>query len=611
MCGIAGFYGKGCLSLDTIERTLQLMKRRGPDHQSFYLKNSGEHTIALLHSRLAIIDLETRSNQPFRINNDIIVFNGEIYNYQEIKKKLLQQGESFLTESDTEVLLRWYKVTGGGEKFFDELEGMWSFALFNEDTQNLLLSRDRFGEKPLYFLRTASGVYFASEPKMIRELSGVDFSIDQGRIKRFLVQGHRSLFKTNTSFFCNLEILDAGSSLSIDRDGRITTNRYWQPKISINTSMTIDEAVEGVRTRFIDSLRLRTRADVPLAFCLSGGVDSGAIASVAAKSLNCQVKSFSIIDPHAYYNESVNIGLTVRDIGSEHSEILLTQQDFFAHMRSLVGYHESPISTISYYIHSLLSQTISERGFRVVFSGTGADELFTGYYDHYLLHLLELKGTADYEPALQSWRTHVEKFVRNPILKDLDYFRELQSVGDYLYADSSIGIRYLQDLFVDPFFQQEYSTQPLRNRMLNELFHEIIPVILHEDDLNSMYYSIENRSPFLDRKLFEFSTTIPSQHLIQNGFTKYPLRMAMKGILNDTVRLDRKKVGFNASFDSLVDRKSKQFVDQVLAENSLYDIVSRDEIEKLIRKEEVSVGEGMFLFRFIGCLLMYEKSVLT
>ena len=219
----------------------------------------------------------------------------------------------------------------------------------------------------------------------------------------------------------------------------------------------------------------------------------------------------------------------------------------------LVDYHDAPIATISYLVHSMISEKMHEEGFRVSFSGTSADELFSGYYDHFLLHLNEVRERNDYQTYLGDWQKHVGKFVRNPLLKNPDLYASRPDFRDHVFDGSSYADAYLLEEFNEEHHDEHFTDNLMRNRMCNELFHEIVPVILNEDDLNSMLYSIENRSPYLDSKLLDFANSIPARHLVRNGYGKYVLRQSMKGILNEKVRLDRRKKGFNASISSLVD----------------------------------------------------------
>lgn len=603
MCGIAGFIGKTNISDILIKKTLTIMKNRGPDVQNAVKYSIGDININLLHSRLSIIDIDRRSDQPFSIGNHTIVFNGEIYNFIELRNDLKQSGVIFRTDSDTEVLLQAY--IHYGPSFVDKCEGMWSFAIADTKTGEVLLSRDRFAEKPLYYMKTDDGFFFASEIKFIRALSGFSLKINKKHIYRYLVNGYRSLYKTNETFFEEITELSYGTNILISPGSDIRIYRYWKPDFMLK-EMTLKEAIEGFRERLMESVRIRLRSDVPLAFCLSGGVDSSSIASIAAKIYNYDVATFSIIESDERYNEYDNIKATIDDISCRHELIEIPKADFFDRMKKLIEYHDSPVSTISYYLHSFLSEAIAKAGFRVALSGTGADELVTGYYDHFLQHLYEMKGHKDYNQALHDWDIYVSGYIRNPYLKDPDLFIKNRNFRDHIFLNRNEFLQCMKEDFQEDFFETEYCDSLLRNRMLNELFEEAVPVVLHEDDLNSMFYSIENRSPYLDSRLFSFSYSIPPEYLIRNGYAKYPLRKAVKGILNEKVRTCRKKVGFNASIHSLVDLASNDITEYLLDNSAIYDYVKRDEIEKFIKIKPMPNSFSKFFFSFINVKIFLE-----
>ncbi len=212
MCGIAGYSGKKKISKDLIINTLNLMKKRGPDSQNFFFKKNKSNFTFLLHSRLSIIDIDNRSNQPFSKYGHTIVFNGEIYNFLELKRKI-EKNTSFQTSSDTEIILEYYNLFG--EKCVNYFEGMWSFVIYDGHKKTMFVSRDRFGEKPLYTHFDNSGFYFASEIKFIKALKDTDLEINYELVNNFLGNGYKCLFKKNTTFFKNIFRLNNSTSLII------------------------------------------------------------------------------------------------------------------------------------------------------------------------------------------------------------------------------------------------------------------------------------------------------------------------------------------------------------------------------------------------------------
>lgn len=600
MCGIAGFYGNINLVSEATEKCLDLMRQRGPDNQSIkQITFRNKNKCYLLHSRLSVIDLESRSNQPYELDDLVITYNGEIYNYIELRKELESKGYNFETNSDTEVLIKSYHFWG--DDMYDKLEGMWAFALFNKTTGKLILSKDRFAEKPLYFLKNDNGIYFGSEIKFIESLINRRLEINFDQINRYIVNGYKSIYKFNQTFFNEINELDFASNLLVDENLNLQHNKYWNLNSKIDINMSFSDSVITVRELLIESVRLRLRSDVPVAFCLSGGVDSSSLASIASKVLNRNISTYSIIDSDERYNEFENINETLNDLSCDHSFIHLSDfDDMDERLKKLIKYHDGPVATISYLVHSLLSESISKSGYRVSISGTGADELLTGYYDHFNLQLYSLRDTIHFHKRHSDWIKYIKPLVRNPYLRNPNIYFKNPSFRDHIYLDNKKFKEFLIHDFNENFTEENYSSNLLHNRMLNELFHEGTRVILREDDLNSMMHSIENRSPFLDRNLSEFCYTIPIQHLINNGYGKNILRESMKGILNDKVRLDTHKKGFNASIKSLFDFKNSKIRESILDESTFFQFIDKEKLEKLINQDTYKNSESKLLFNLLN-----------
>ena len=607
MCGIAGYIGKECPTDQQIQTTLKTMQQRGPDANGAYQFQEGDCHVAMLHSRLSIIDLDPRSHQPYHDGPFHLVFNGEIYNYVELRKELEELGYSFQTDSDTEVLIKGYQEWGAS--CTQRFEGMWSFALYDEKQHRLMLSRDRFAEKPFYLIETDHGIYFASEVKQLKALTGKPLTVNSDHILRYVVNGHKSLYKTNDTFYREVRELPNAHNgfISVAEPQRIREEAYWTPKLN-ETPMSMEEAIEGTRERLINSVKLRMRSDVPLAFCLSGGVDSASLVSIAAKEFNVTAHTFSIIDNDHRYDEYDNIQATIEDTGCESTKVILQPDETnIDHLESLVRYHDAPVATISYFVHSFLSQRIAGNGFKISVSGTAADELFTGYYDHFNLHLYETRNHPDFERFKAEWEKYPLQFVRHPDFRKFDLYFADPSKRDHIYLNNELFRSMLQKDFHEPFTETKYCDSLLRNRMMNELFNEVVRVILHEDDLNSMKYSIENRSPFLDTGLFEWAYSIPSHLLINEGYNKYILRQSMKGILNDKVRLSREKKGFNASINSIFDFDNPRDRSYFLDDSPIYDYFDRSKMEEMLNKGEYPNSYKKFLFNFINAKIFLEQ----
>lgn len=607
MCGIAGYYGTRTLARDEIQECLGAMKRRGPDHQACreWVTPHGRH-LYLLHSRLSIIDLDPRANQPMGRDGKWIVQNGELYNFVEYRKELSGQGISFTTQSDTEVLLA--AIARDGWQALQRCEGMWAFAVFDENSGVLTLGRDRFGEKPLYLHRTDDGLYFASEIKFIAALLGRRLPVNQQHLRRYLVNGYKSLYKSGQTFFQGVDELAPGMLMEIDAGGDFSARQYWIPTFARRDDMSFEAAVEGARDRLIRSVELRLRADVPLAFCMSGGVDSVALISIAKRIFGYDVHGFTILNSDSRYEESDMVDCAVRELGVRHTAIPVTTTEFLPRLRELVRYHDAPVYTISYYAHWLLMESIAANGYRISVSGSAADEFFSGYYDHHLAYLYEVRGdTKLHVDAERAWREHVLPIVRNAHLQNPDLFVANPAFREHLFDGADESRAFLHQTWREAFSEVAYTDDLLRNRMANELFHEAVPIILHEDDLNSMYFSIENRSPFLDRDLFEFCNTIPTRHLIRDARAKAVLREAMRGIAPDAIMDNRRKVGFNAPIFSFLDVRNAAVRDELLADSPIFDIVRRDRIEALMSEADLPNSASKFLFNFICAKFFIEE----
>ncbi len=612
MCGIAGHQGPLPLPKERVDACLETMQRRGPDGNGVAAFNHGGRATTLIHSRLAIVDLDERAAQPMNLDGDTICYNGELYNHVEVREAMDAGRQPFgsiprtwHTESDTEVLLQGLKAAG--LEALDEFEGMWAFAWFNEQDGSLVLCRDRFGEKPLYVFRDGDDLYFASEIKAIVAMRGAPLPVDSDALRRYLVNGYKSLYKGPHEFFRGLEQVAPGTYWVL-RGGKQEVHRYWRPRFEPDDTMSFEDAVDGVRERLLEAVRIRLRADVPVAFCMSGGVDSNALICTAKRVHEHDVHGFTIVSPDERYNESENVATVVNELQLKHTAVPLTFDDFLTNLRTLVRYHDAPVITISYYVHWLLMRGVREHGYKVVLSGTGADELFTGYYDHHLAFLHQL-GTANplRDGAQKNWTTHIAPLVRNPHLQRPELFDEDPNFRDHIYMDRQRFAELLVEPFDEPFEEEEYCSDLLRNRMLNELFHESVPVILHEDDLNAMFHSIENRSPFLDRHLCEFAYTIPTRHLIQDGRTKAVLREATKGLIPDSVRLDRRKIGFNANILDLLNVRDPDVREAVLAPSPIFEIVRREAIATMLDEKQLPNSASKFLFYFLSAKMFLEE----
>lgn len=609
MCGIAGYHGPKPLPEQRINACLDLMSRRGPDARgAIHRGTSCNRHIHLLHSRLSILDLDPRSNQPYAVGGGVLTYNGEIYNYLELRAELIRLGVSIHNTSDTEVLANLLEREGVAA--LEKCEGMFALAWAASDG-NVLLARDRFGEKPLYILRETDGsIFFGSEAKFIFALANRKPKVNLRHLRRYLVNGYKALYKTRDTFFEGLEMLPAGYVARIASDGCIHEFPFWRPQFGpINPELTYTEAVAGTRERLIRSVELRLRADVPIAFCLSGGIDSNALIGIAKRALGYDVHGFTIMNTDSRYEERAMVETAVRELGLRHTPVPLDTRDFLSNLRELVRQHDAPVYTVTYYAQWRLMQAVAKAGYKVSVSGTAADELFSGYFDHHNAYLaaMAVEDPARYATALADWRDVVAPIVRNPFLQDPDYLLKRPLSRDHIYLDAEYFAGFLTTPFSEPFNESFFTEPLLRNRMANELLAESVPVILHEDDLNAMYFSIENRSPFLDTALFDWCQHIPTRHLICDGRAKAVLRDSVRGLVPDAILDNPRKVGFNAPILDYLDVTDPAVRTELLADSPVFEILRKDRVAEILDKPTLPNSQSKFLFNFVNAKLFLEE----
>lgn len=599
MCGIAGAFGQiHQISDNQISRLFDLMKKRGPDAIGKYQ----DEKVLIISSRLKIIDLNDRSNQPFENSNSVLGYNGEIYNYKEIKNELIKSGSKFKTESDTEVLQNYLDA----DLNLSDLDGMFAFVYYDKLTKQVKLARDIFGEKPLYIYKNNGTIYFGSEIKFIRQLCG-ELDVNYVKLVNFIANGYRCVCKNENTFFKNVKSLEPGWIYSFDlKHLDIISFPYYikENKFKIDKTLSYFDTVERTKEILLKTFEKRMRADVPLSFCLSSGIDSNAVVGIAKKVFDYDVHAFSIFSDDPRYDERALISKAVRHYDIKHDWIKIKDENFANSLRKMIIIRDAPLSTMSYYVHFLMMRKIQDYGYKVALSGTGGDELFAGYYDHQLYYLSEMQQNNNFKNYFDNWKKYVLPLIQNDKLKDFSTFFEKPNYREHLYCSFS---KDLIDCRIDEFYEKNYSDSNLKNRMANELFHEVIPIILREDDINSMYHSIENRSPFLNKELFEFIFSVPTEFLIINGMGKAILRHAVSDYVPTYITNQYRKIGFNFSFLSLITREEIKYLIRPLYDQ--YEIFSEEEIDKILFERKMTAEQEMFLFRCVSSAMFLNEFI--
>jgi asparagine synthase (glutamine-hydrolysing) len=609
MCGIAGSFSKENLNKSTIKRLLIKMKRRGPDNQKFLKIKLKKKNLNLFFSRLSIIDKSPKANQPFVYKDKTLIFNGEIYNYLELRGKLKIKGYKFETSSDTEVLIK--SIDCWGTKAFSKLEGMWAFFYYDKKNNTSILCRDRFGEKPLFYhQQDNTDITFGSEISYLQAILKKKLEINFDKIKNFLFFGYKILNYDNDTFFKKIKSLPPGSYMKLNSKGQKSIKSYLK-----NFKSSNKHNLTKIEDKLIKSINIRLRSDMPIAFTLSGGVDSNTLVNISKKKFNYDVKSFSIINRDKKYNEKKNIAITVREnnLKKKHKNIFVKKnEDIFSNLNLLTKHYFSPVLTISSLLNFKLMKKIKQSGFKVCVSGVGADELFSGYYHHHLCYLEEIKKSPNFKKKHYEWKKYILPYVRNKKLQKI--FRNNKDLFEYIFQID----KFKKDIFKEKSkinfstfkFPNIVKKSKFKNRMHLELKHEVVPIILFQDDLNAMYHSIENRSPFLDSNLYEECLKIKNLDIIENGFSKIILRKIASKFVNNKIIFDRYKKGFNTSLkDFFTSKKQKTKLSKFINENSeLYKFVKKDSIIKLFKKlNKLDGNQNNFLFNFIACKMFVKK----
>lgn len=559
MCGICGVYNYK--SLYPVEerdlvRMCDVMAYRGPDDHGIM----AEGPIGLGHRRLSIIDIGG-GHQPM-FNNDRtvgIVYNGEIYNYIELRENLIKKGWSFRTSSDTEVLIKMYEEYG--QDCLQYLNGMFAFAIWDSKRKRLFMARDRLGIKPLYYAETSGGIVFGSEIKTILQLSYMQAEVNNAAIDLFLSYGY---MLGRDTIFKGIKKLMPGETLSVDNK-ILKKRKYWD--IEYNVGEIEDERVyiDRLNELLEDSIQLRLRSDVPVGVFLSGGVDSSAVVAKLCEKLTRQLKTFSVsFDKGKDFDESPYSNIIAEKFKTDHYHFYLSPEKFFSFIPDLVWHLEEPIAeppAVSlYYVSKLASEHV-----KVVLSGEGSDELFAGYSKYRFFKNIDKFHMLS--PALKL-------LARSPRLKRLYHLVDAPFEKRYL-GGHSLDLYFRNRLYsndfndhVNDFNMYDYvgeiykktESQDILNRMLYLDQNTWLPEnLLLKADRMSMATSIELRVPFLDHRLAEFAATVPPHLKLKGKETKYILKKALSDVLPPEI-LYRKKMGFPAPIGIMFRNEGREYI---------------------------------------------------
>ncbi|HKS27267.1 MAG TPA: asparagine synthase (glutamine-hydrolyzing) [Pyrinomonadaceae bacterium] len=638
MCGIFGIHYAGGKQVDAsaLERAARVLRHRGPDDEGHLLADTltgrahafvgsdtiegisepqisgstdGPFNLALGFRRLSILDLSRAGHQPMQSadGNCWIIFNGEIYNYIELRAELEREGYAFRTGTDTEVILAAYQRWG--VDCLQRFIGMWAFALWDRREKRLFLARDPFGIKPLYYVDDGERFAFASEIKVLLECFGVKRQVNPDRVYDYLRFGITDY--GTESAFAEIRQLPASHFLLLtlgDKDVRPRLQRYWQVDLNTNADLSFDEAAARLRELFLESIGLHLRSDVAVGTALSGGIDSSAIVT-AMRHLNpgLEIHTFSYTADDPAVSEERWVDLVIQDAGAHAHKVRPTIEELTEDIDRLIGTQDEPFGSTSIYAQYRVFRLAHEAGIKVMLDGQGADELLAGYPFYMTARVASLlrKG------RLMEANRFIKQVETLPQMKGINL---MASAGGALLPTS---IRRLvrhatQNGAVPSWLNERWFAQrgveprqPFKSRgqrLLQEQLHDTLvdsslPMLLRYEDRNSMAHSVESRVPFLTTPLVEFIYSLPEEYLIApDGTSKSVFRQAMRGIVPEAILERRDKIGFATPERSWL-AALKPWVEQVFASDAARSIPVLNLSHVRREWEEILEGRRSFDFR--------------
>ncbi len=615
MCGISGYFGsiKNQPSSSDIKKTLNIMKNRGKAASDFKkIKVNDNKILNFLHSRISIFDPVPRSNQPFQDENGILIFNGSIYNYIELREELLKKKIKFNTLSDTEVLLKFLNYYGVSK--INKLDGTWSFAYYNFKKKKLYLCRDRFGEKPLYYLKDKSNFIFGSYYDYIINLyKHKKYKINHNKIEQFIINSWKSshINQNYESYFNKIFYVKPGTLITINSDGKFKESKYWSPlKIKIDNNIRFNIAKIKLKNELKDVVKKRLRSDVPVASLLSGGIDSNLITTIASKFHNIKLNCFSIEPEDKRYSEKKLIELTTKKYKLKNSFIKIkkSNQINLKIMKKLIFGTGNMFPTTTWLAYYYLNEKIRKRGVRVLLTGIGGDELFSGYYVHQLHYLRSIINKKKlFKSKYNEWKNYVAPLIRSKSLNDFGYYLENSKKTEPTFMDRLSIYKYIKrkklKIRKDKIFFKDYHKNELYKDVMLYSAQGVIP----SSDTISAFHGIENRAPILSKQLYELAFSLPGDYLFKNGYSKAILRESMSGVIPSKINKNREKIGFFIGIDEFFNFKEQSMIKFLFSNKKINSLLKIDSIKKMLKKPIKDNQEHHLIFAIINAIFFLDK----
>jgi asparagine synthase (glutamine-hydrolysing) len=587
MCGIYGYVSsRDAVQPEILRRMGDTLRHRGPDDEGECIQHSGELSIGLGHKRLSIIDLSSAAHQPM-CNEDgkiWLTYNGEVYNFRELRNELVAKGHTFKSNSDSEVVIHLYEEMGVG--CLERLNGMFAFALWDGNRQSLFLARDRIGKKPLHYAVHDGGIAFASEIKALLKHPKVVREINLGSLNKYLTFEY---VPAPNTIFRSIKKLEPGHYL-LHRNGKFEVNKYWDIPLADYPIgfKTEDEYVEELRDILKRAVRSRLVADVPVGVFLSGGIDSGLVAALAAKA-DSQIECFSIGFNEKSFDESPYANTVVKALNLNHRLKIFSTGEMLDNLDELPDFLDEPLADASILPSYLLAKVASQR-LKVALSGDGGDELFAGYptyqahriitYYDSLPEILKssIKSLAACLPVSHqdiSADFKIKQFLRGAgVSSEIRFFIWMGSFTDSekkeLLTDDLRAALSHDNTYEDVF---AYVRKSGLNKDLERILYLSTKLYLQDDilvkvDRASMANGLEVRCPLLDQEVVEFASRLPMQYKLHGLKTKYLLKKAAAGLLPDQI-INRKKKGFGIPISKWLTEELKGYMLDHLSEQRI------------------------------------------
>ena len=587
MCGIYGYISsRGGIQPEILRRMGDTLRHRGPDDEGEWIQHSEELAVALGHKRLSIIDLTSAAKQPISDEDGKIwlTYNGEIYNFRELRSELAAKGHTFKSTSDGEVIVHLYEELGAA--CLERLKGMFAFALWDETQQSLFLARDRIGKKPLHYAIYDGGIAFASEIKALLKHPKVVKEIDLSALNKYLTFEY---VPAPATIFKSIKKLEPGHYLSY-QNGKSEIKKYWDIPLADYPIgfKTEDEYAEELRDILERAVRSRLVADVPVGVFLSGGIDSGVIAALAAKA-DRKIECFSIGFDEPSFDESSHAKSIAKALGLNHRLKIFNTREMLDNLDELPNFLDEPLADASILPSYLLSKVASER-LKVALSGDGGDELFAGYptyQAHRIITYYDLlpETLKNSVKALAAWLpvSHgnistdfkIKQFLRGAgVSPEIRFFMWMGSFTEsekkgLLSSDLRAALAQ-ENTYEDVF---AYIRESGLNKDLERILYLSMKLYLQDDilvkvDRAAMANGLEVRCPLLDQELVEFACRLPMQYKLHGLKTKYLLKKAAAGILPDAI-IQRKKKGFGIPISKWLTNELKSYMLDYLGEERI------------------------------------------